>query len=369
MSAGISLFYSAAQDAAALAIRTRLNRLTDLQVAHIGVTRESFLEDLADACSSGDALIVLLSQDILPEGGSPREVYAPLLERIESHAPTAIVTLNSLPLPPLLAKSKRADWATSPVAALRQIEAWSIAWRPRLPEPEIARPQVPVEVDAGLLEALFARLIDNTENFAVSHPSPAVRTQFGQHFATLARPHFEAVHWVEAPHQVAALRDGALKAIVPGGRALWIVNGYDGDPILPPAQSSILSLRTHGAVGLPDLEIEETAPLDPYAMLRATPSHEGETLPFCTFEFERSLPELFQVHWSLGERVARKAGSFFRVNHRVAEAIWLYELLLAEASARGHAQCVADCENELYWLRAGGERKVQLMQASQASLF
>ncbi len=338
-----SLFYPAGEEQAAGQIRARLSRISSLQLTSIEATRESYSEDLDDACSSDGPLILLLSPDLIPKGQPARVTYSPLLKRIESHAPTAILTQADIQLPPLIAKQLLAPWSP---AALRPIEAWALA---RLPHQlDLLAPIPPTPQDPQLIESLFVQLIDSASTVELPRPLDA------HQFAALARPHFEAIHNLDAHHQSTVLRDAVLALIQPAGRVLWILNGYTGPTIEAPLNASILIL--------PNAEL--AAALDPYALLRETPNKEGEPLPFSTHEFERTLPALFESNWHLAESIARKAGSFFRLNNRVAEAIWLYELLRHASQTK---QCTALCEYELSWLHAGGERKALLLDASQSS--
>lgn len=334
----IALFYPAAQDRAAIEIHARLARVSAWKLTSISTGPESFLEDLEDACHSAEPLIAFLSRQLIHGDRPPRVSYAPLLKRLETRSSTAIVTLDSMRLPPLLDPHK--------IATHREIEAWAIARIPRQIEP--LSQDGSSEADPALVEKLFVALIDNAAGIELPDTPDA------RGFATLASPHFEAVRVLDASHKSPALLEAVLERIQPPGRILWILNGYRGPRVEAPRHASLLSLPDAG----------EGAPLAPLALLRATPVVEGEPLPFSTREFERTLPDLFESDWPLAERIARKAGAFFRVNNRVAEAIWLYELLQNTAQS---GACAAHCESELYWLRAGGERKAALLDASQSS--
>ena len=338
-----ALFYPADQEQAALQIRARLSRISSLQLTTIEATPESYAEDLIDACSADGPLILLLSPDLIPKGQPARATHSPLLKRIETRAPTAILTIGDIQLPPLLAKHLIAPWTP---AALRPIEAWALA---RLPHQLDLLAPIPLSPqDPQLIESLMVQLIDNADTVELSHPLDA------HQFAALAGLHFEAIHIFDAHHQSTVLLRVVIALTQPPGRVLWILNGYTGPTIEAPIHASILILPN----------AEPAAPLDPWTLLREIPNKEGEPLPFSTHEFERTLPALFESDWPLAERIARKAGTFFKVNNRVAEAIWLYELL-------GHAsqskECTALCEYELSWLRAGGDHKALLLEASQTS--
>ncbi|MCX6612723.1 MAG: hypothetical protein NTW74_17970, partial [Acidobacteria bacterium] len=183
---------------------------------------------------------------------------------------------------------------------------------------------------------------------------------------------FESVEHINASHQAIALRDAAVSVVQPQGRTLWILEGYEGPSLELPPNASMLVLNSSGGIEIPPQPGTPTQ-IDPIARAAALipqiPTVEDQPLPFSTYEFEDLLPQLFSRNWLLAERLSRRAGAFFRVNHRVAEAIWLYESLRDHAEAQGHAKCKEDCENELYWLRAAGTRKKQLAQAEQVSLF
>ncbi len=334
----IALFYPAADERAAVETHARLARVSTLRPTLIATEPESFLEDLAGVCDSSEPLLAFLSRQLIPAGRPPRASYAPLLKRLEAGSPTAVVALDAVQLPPLLGPHT--------LATQREIEAWAIARLPR--QIELMPTDAAVATDPALIEKLFVALVDNAASLELRDSLEAHR------FAALAAPHFEAVQVLDARHQSPALLDAVLSRIQPPGRKLWILNGYTGPKIEAEPHASILTL--------PDAE--PAAALDPYALLRATPVIEGEPLPFSTHEFERTLPHLFESNWPLAERIARKAGAFFRVNNRVAEAIWIYDLLQRASQT---PECAAHCESELYWLRAGGERKAALLDASQAS--
>lgn len=131
----------------------------------------------------------------------------------------------------------------------------------------------------------------------------------------------------------------------------------------------MLVVGKSGGIEIAPYGMEEPQ-VDPIAhavsLIPLIPTVEGISLPFSTCEFERLLPQLFSRHWSLAERLARRAGSFFRINHRVPEAIWVYETLKWQATLQGQTACATDCESELYWLRAGGARKQALAAATQS---
>lgn len=337
------LFYPADEEQAARQIRARLSRISSLQLTLIAATCESYAEDLDDACSTDGPLILLLSPDLIPKGQPARATYSPLLKRLEAHAPTAILTQGEIQLPPLLAKQLLATWSPS---ALRPIEAWALS---RLPHQlDLLAPIPPAPQDPQLIESLMVQLIDNASTVEHSRPLDA------HQFAALARPHFEAIHILDAHHQSTTLSDAVITLIQPAGRVLWILNGYTGPTIDAPLHASILIL--------PDAEL--AAALDPYSLLRETPTREGKPLPFSTHEFEQTLPSLFESNWPLAESIAKKAGTFFKVNNRVSEAIWIYDLL---GRASRTKECTAECEYELSWLHAGGKRKSHLLDASQAS--
>ena len=338
-----SLFHHASEEQEALQIRARLSRISSLQLTSIEATRESYAEDLDDACSADGPLILLLSPDLIPNGQPARATYSPLLKRIETRAPTAILTIGDIHLPPLLAKHLIAPWTP---AALRPIEAWALA---RLPHQLDLLAPIPLSLqDPQLIESLMVHLIDDASTYELSHPLDA------DQFAALARSHFEAIHILDAHHQSTTLIGAVIARVQPPGRVLWILNGYTGPSIDVPVHASILIL--------PNAEL--AAPLDPWTLLREIPNKEGEPLPFSTHEFERTLPALFESNWPLAERIARKAGSFFKVNNRVAEAIWLYDLL---SHASQSSECTALCEYELSWLRAGGDHRALLLDARQTS--
>ena len=167
-----SLFYPADEEQAERQIRARLSRISSLQLTLIAATRESYAEDLDDACGTDGPLILLLSPGLIPKGQPARATYSPLLKRIEAHAPTAILTQGDIQLPPLLARHFLAAWST---AALRLIEAWALS---RLPHQlDLLAPIAPTPQDPNLIESLVVQLIDNAATIALSPPPrrPSIR--------------------------------------------------------------------------------------------------------------------------------------------------------------------------------------------------
>ncbi len=350
----------------------RLARLSEVDVATVAIGRGNLPQDLRDACEGGEPIVLALSSDLIShETGSVRELWAPLLRRVEASGAQniGIILVDEVVLPPLLLRARR----TQAKDSLRALESWAIAWS--LPNRETSGP-VPHPVDGmdeDLLELLLQRLVDESASLKLSCSCACTRTRYAADFALCAEPYFEAVQSLYVPHRVAALRDAVVKQIAAAGRTLWILDGYEGPLPDRPEFASILVLGETGGIAIPAAGLEAVA-MDMDEVLERSlqllpliPNVAGIELPFSTFELEELLPALFENHWILAERLARKAGVFFRVNHRVEEAIWLYEELKRQAEQHGQAACVEDCDNELYWLRAGGNRKVQGLHAEQGS--
>ena len=350
----------------------RLARLSEVDVATVAIGRGNLRQDLRDACEDGEPIVLALSSDLIRhETGVVRELWAPLLRRVEASGAQNIgmILIDEMVLPPLLLRARRAQAKDS----LRALESWAIAWS--LPNREISGP-VPHSVDGmdeDLLEMLLQRLVDESASLKVSCSCACTRTRCAADFALCADSYFEAVQSLYVPHRVAALRDAVVKQIAAAGRTLWILDGYEGPMPDRPEFASILVLGETGGIAIPAAGREAVA-MDMDEVLERSlqllpliPNVAGIELPFSTFELEELLPALFKNHWILAERLARKAGVFFRVNHRMEEAIWLYNELKRQAEQHGQAACVEDCDNELYWLRAGRNRKVQGLHAEQGS--
>lgn len=368
----LSFLYSEDQDDFAQKALARLARLSNVDVATVAIGHRNLRQELQDSCDGDGRLVLALSKELpTHQSASAREIWAPLLLRVEAgQAKTfGIVLLDDLMLPPLL---QRAPWARGQVG-LRAIEAWAIAWSN--PNRETGAPSEQLEdgMAHGLLELLLERVVDESASLQLSCTCANTRTRFAAEFALRAGQYFETVQILYVPHRVAVLRDSVVAQITPAGRALWILDGYEGPMPERPKDASILILGEAGGIAIPaakavagEKDIAEV--LDRSLQLIALiPNVAAIELPFSTFELEELLPRLFEKHWTLAERLARKAGVFFRVNHRVAEAIWLYEELKQQAEQQGKPSCVQDCDNELYWLRAGGNRKLHISEADQGS--
>jgi|GEM_PF-1712542 len=363
----LTVLYPASHEFFAAEARLRLGRIRHLDLAWVSTEPTSFQEDLAEAAESKDPLVLMLHSSLI-EGFKipPRLLWAPLLSRIEAGGAglIGVCLLNSISLPPLFQQAKVAEEPHS----LRALNQWVLRWLhveyTSSPSPQLLSPK--------LRDLLFEQLIDDASTITLSCPCPATRLQVANEFKELAAPFFESVQLINTRHQVIPLRDAALSIVQPHGRNLWILDGYEGPPVDRPSDASILILNSSGGIDIPQ-QLGTPAQVDPIARAAALipqiPTVEDQPLPFSTYEFEDLLPILFTHNWLLAERLARRAGAFFRVNHRVEEAIWLYESLRDQSEIQGHATCRLDCENELYWLRAGGSRKKQFSKAEQGNLF
>ena len=369
----LSFLYPENQENFAQQAIARLGRLSNVDVSIVAIAHANLRQELQDSCDGDELLVLALSKELLAQqSASARELWAPLLLRVETgRAKTfGIILLDDLVLPPLL---QRALWAHEHFA-LRALEAWVIAWS--IPHPETAGTQAQLEdnLDEGLHELLLRCLVDESASLLLSCTCANTRTRCATEFALRAGQYFEAVKILYVPHRVAVLRDGVMAQIAPAGRTLWILNGYEGPLPERPEDASILILGATGGIVIPataaqGVEKSMSGVLGRALQLIALiPNVAGVELPFSTFELEELLPWLYENHWILAERLARKAGVFFRVNRRAAEAIWLYEELKQQAEQQGKASCVVDCDNELYWLRAGGSRKLLVCGTAQGSL-
>jgi hypothetical protein len=363
----ITVLYPASHESYAAEAKLRLARIRNLDIAWLSTDPATFQDDLEEAAESEDPLVLVLHSSLIDKLKlPPRTLWAPLLAKIEAGGAgfIGVCLLNAVNLPPLFKQAKVAQDPHS----LRALNQWVLRWM----QIEYAGGASKANLGDDLREDLFTQLIDQEATTTLSCTCASTRLQIAQDFKLLAAPHFEAVHLIDTRHQVLALRDTAVAEIQPQGRTLWILNGYEGPPLDRPEAASILILNSSGGRQIP-ASADPAPTIDPIAraatLIPQIPTVEDQPLPFSTYEFEDLLPQLFTRNWMLAERLARRAGAFFRVNHRVSEAIWLYESLRDQAELQGHANCRQDCENELYWLRAAGPRKKQLAQAEQGSLF
>lgn len=368
----LTFLYPEEQEEFAQKALKRLARLSQIDVATVAIGSGNLRQELLDNSDGDEPLVLLLSRDLVAqERGVARELWAPLLRRVEAGASQSfgILLLDDLVLAPLLQRSR---WARGSLG-LRALESWAISWSGPQNERKATDPQITHGMDAGLLELMLECLVDESACLKLSCPCARTRTLYASGFAALAGRYFEAVHTLFVPHRVAAFRDEILARIADEGRALWILDGYEGPMPVRPESASILVLGESGGIAIPAIEMERDT-IDPAGMVDRSlelialiPNTAGIELPFSTFEFEEILPQLFEQHWVLAERLARKAGVFFRVNFRVGEALWIYEELQKQAELQGKASCVQDCDNELYWLRAGGNRNLPVSPADQGS--
>jgi hypothetical protein len=363
-----TVLYPEGRQSLADQLSVRLSRIRGIDPAWISTAPDDFSDNRTESAEGEDPIVLILDGSSLASNRLvPRVLWAPLLSRIESGqaGSIALILLGNFALPPLLRKAKLAESPFSP----RTLDAWVIDWL-RL---ETREPPIGKGLDAGLPEELKANLLRQlVDESSVTHWScPCIETQLraGQDAGRLAWPYFENVQLLHAPHQIEVLRHAELAKIAPAGRCLWIVTGHQGEaPPLPSGASMLLIGDSEGIRFNPDNVA--TTPTDLIAkagsLIPQIPNVEGQRLPFSTFELENLLPELCLRHWPLAERLARKAGAFFRLNHRVEEAIWVFELLLENARLQGSQACAQHCESELFWLRAGGARKQQFLTAGQS---
>jgi hypothetical protein len=330
----VSILYPQSREGFAADLRLNLRWHTGLEITWIATTPESFTED----CDQPGDLILCLEPALLaPLKHPPRVIWAPLLESIPSPRRLAIFLWGDVKLPSLL---NRYLQSTATVRSLRHCLG---LWQHSLTSSPPLDPLLDPLIDSpGLID------IDGDLSLA-----PAL--------AAAAQPWFEQVTLLDAHHSVQPLLAAVLSRIVPAGRCLYLLTGYSGPLDSPPAGASLL--RIHAAA--------PAAPTNPVAraleLIPLIPTHPDLPLPFSTFEFEQLLPGLFTTHWPIAERLAQRAGAFFRLNHRVPEAIWLYQLFAAQARRMGHSDRALECDSELSWLEAGGHRKQQLLHASQTT--
>jgi len=365
----LTIFYPESSQEFAGQVKFQLQGIRGLDFTWVETNVASFRSDLEDAAESDDPLIVVLSSGLVAGLGiAPRVLWAPLLKKIEEGdaGGVGLILLDSIATPPLLKKMK---WAEGKVS-LRAIQQWVMQWLGVEVSSSGWGNGLSVGFTSDQRETLLETLVDRQGMAELSCPCIGTQTKAAFEAARLLRPYFESITIREARQEIPALRDAVIAELRPGGRALWILVGYEGPPIQIPADGSLLVIGRNTGM-LIEGEPGDVTRLDEIlraaALIQMTPTVEGLELPYSTYEFEVLLPELFRRNWLIAERLARKAGSFFRVNHRVAEAIWVYETLKEEAAAQGNSKCVTDCESELYWLRAGGIRKQQFLEAGQGS--
>jgi hypothetical protein len=355
----LTLLYPARQEDLARQAAERLAHFRNLDLTLVATEPDTFTEDLDEIADADEPLALFITPSLVQSSKTARQLWAPLLQRIErgTASQVGLLLLDACPLPPLLAKLKKAE---GPLA-LRILQRWVVEW---LTLPRQSFP-IPMALSADLIDSV----IDQPGTIAFACPCQQTQKAAAAAFATAALPLFEHVELLEARHQVPALLDAVLANIKPNGRTLWILDGFNGpEPTLPPGASLII-LRNENGQPLPvqSWPPNQTNPIAQVAaLLPLIPNQPDLPLPCSTFEFETLLPPLFEQNWLLAERFARRIGSFFRLNHRVNEAIWLYTLLQSEALRQGQTNCAKDCEDELFWLRAGGERKQQFLSAGQS---
>ncbi len=311
-----------------------------LDITWIPTSASDFTTNLEELAESGGPSIVILTAGLLPNKPA-REVWRPVLEQLEEagtlslaiHAPEGIA------LPPLLTKRRAANLA-------RAIVQWLAPCAP------------PPAPPAWWTDALLS-LASQSCTLTAAADGPATHREAARVIALQLRPYFEDVVIVDVPHESEVLRQVELSRITPGKRTLYIVTSNPGPTTPCPPQCSILSISDAGEV---ELDVPPcTATIDAQSQTLKWLANPA----FATYELEQALHELFATNWHLAERLARKAGSHFRNENRVPEAIWVFELLKDQATTANLAATIQHCEDELYWLRAGGVRKQQLFEADQ----
>ncbi|MBM3759915.1 MAG: hypothetical protein FJW36_06670 [Acidobacteria bacterium] len=338
----LTVVYPSSSEALASLLRTTLSRIAALDLTWIGTDASSYLEDLKEATEDDGALLLVLSNQLIDAKLPPRLAFKPLLEKIEREETSRIglIELDSVQLPRLLEKYP----ITAHDQATRSANNWALHWLGHS-----------VAIKQPLCDTL-APLVDHSTIVQVEALSTSDCLEQLQ-------PYFESIEILEAHQQAEPLIQAQLNRIQPQGRILYIVEGYPAPLPSVPKDASILHLPHITAPPVADVTTHAAK------LIPQIPNVEGQPLPFSTYHLEHSLPILFEQNWPLAERLARRAGSFFRMNHRVLEALWLYETLHRAALASGQTTCAEFAANELDWLRAGGKSKQKLSQATQGSLF
>lgn len=330
----LSVVYPESREDFAGSLRQCLQWHTRIQITWISTTSESFTEDLDQP---GDLILCLDAALLAPLRRPAREIWAPLLEFAPGSRRIALFSWGSVTYPSLLSRHPQA--AATHRNLLSQIGLWLHSLPAAPPLPELLNPLID---NPTLIE------IDGDDTLAAS-------------LAEAALPWFESVRQLPAHQRAQPLLEAVLAEIIPDGRTLYILTGYSGP--LPSLPSGASLLRIFAPAPAPPANAMQHA----LQLIPLIPTHPGQPLPFSTFEFEQLLPSLFSTNWAIAERLAQRAGAFFRLNHRVAEALWLYRLFGDAARRHGQPARAADCDSEISWLEAGGARKQQFLHASQSA--
>lgn len=331
----ISICYPESREDFASALRTRLGFIRQAEFVWVSLTPADFTAEVEAALEDGDPTVLCLDSGLITK--PTRETWQPVLERIEAGgaAQLAVLRLDGIKLPALLDRVRQAAGES------RELTRWVMGWIGVEAEP------VACSVSADMKERLLRELVDQPGTLQLDEAFD---------FAFL-RPYFEYTAEIELGHESESLRLAALAEVKPMGRALYILRGGEAEA---PAGASLLVLPKVERHWTNEELIRRAA-----EVLTRIPTQEGLAFAVSTRELEALLVRLFATNWALAERLARKAGAFFRLNDRVPEAVWAFETLAGEAAQQGAAACVRHCEEELYWLRAGGERKRQFLTARQ----
>lgn len=359
----VQVVFTSQQQAIADAVLERWNWFCGLRHIAVPTTAEDFQEELSSAAEDADNCLVVIvdAQTLTQTKASPRVFWAPLLKRVEDGGARklGIIAPETVTLPPLLRSARLAP----PADAARKAQQWAAEW--------LGARKGPTELaDASFANQLIDAVVDSPAEVAVACPDPAIQVVLGNQIASSLGVYFERTHVIDVGHKARPLRDAVMEQIVPMGRALWVIRRADHFDLAPPAGASIIRLGTSGSISAP-ADLVAPAAVAPVSraveLIANIPNAEGEPLPCDTAELEDLLTRLFASNWQLGERLARKAGAFFRLQNRVSEAIWAFETLKWQATIQGNMACLQACDDELYWLKAGGARKHQLKAASQGA--
>lgn len=348
------LYPSARQDAADL-LKPALTPVTGLELTWVSTAADSFTADLAEICEDANPVVVMLDQALLSEiKGIARTIWGPVLRRIEAGAGSTVglIRLDAVMLPPLIQKLRIAQKYECRREALRWVMSWLHVQPPSLPRP--------TEEHSISLEEILHDIVDMPGQLLLPVAGRQAQRQVARSLAQQLWPYFEYVDILEAPHESPVLRDAELGRMRTEGRGLTILTGTS--PATRPQRGSLLVLHGKAIPEQPLNSIQLAA-----QWLPGIPSGTEGELPFATWELELVLLDLFSSNWLLANKLARRTGSYLRDNHRIAEAIWLYEHFLEQATGQRDTAAAQTCENELYWLRAGGARKQQFLAAGQSA--
>jgi hypothetical protein len=359
----IQLVFTTQQQAIADAVLERWSWFHGIGHISVPTTAEDFQQELASAAEDEESSLVVIvdAQTLSQSKASPRVFWAPLLTRVENGGARklGIIAPDTVALPPLLRTARVA----TPAEAPRKAQRWAAEWLG-------ARKGASGLTEPDFTDQLIAAVVDAPATICIACPEVAAQAVLARQIAGSLAPWFERTQVIDVGHKAKPLRDAAVEQIIPAGRVLWVIKRADSLDFAAPAGASIVRIGNHGSIAAP-ADLALPTPLDPISraveLIASIPNADGDPLPCDTAELEELLTRLFAANWQLGERLARKAGAYFRLANRASEAIWAFETLKWQATIQGNIACLQACDDELYWLKAGGARKHQLKAATQGA--